>query len=387
MSESAAPTIIDLFSGCGGFGLGAELAGFHTSVPVDIDPDLQASYGLNFPHTKVLEGDVAGMTAEKWAFSLGMLRPDGVIGGPPCQGFSRIGKRRKDDPRNTLVAHFFRQVTLLDPKFFVMENVEGLLDEANADILQKGLALLDAKYTVLRPMVIKASDYGAATTRRRVVVIGYDPVRMGRLNPEDFQPDGIGATTVREAIGDLPGPMDQQAGDYSWSAYPTGGNTEGRLSDYARSMRALPPSGLGWKRAIENLAAGKVSGLASTIHTDAVAQRFRATDEGRVEPVSRYPRLSWDGQCPTLRAGTGKDKGSFQSMRPIHPSEPRVITVREAARLQGFPDWFCFSPAKWHSFRMIGNSVSPVVAKHLLGTIKHRLYSAVPQRPAEASGG
>src|SRR3546814_16995927 len=90
--------------------------------------------------------------------------------------------------------------------------------------------------------------------------------------------------------------------------------------------------------------------------------RFIETAQGKVEPVSHYPKLAWSGQCPTLRAGTGAEKGSFQAMRPIHPTQPRVITVREGARLQGFPDWFMFHPTKWHSFRMIGNSVSPIVS-------------------------
>jgi DNA (cytosine-5)-methyltransferase 1 len=109
-----------------------------------------------------------------------------------------------------------------------------------------------------------------------------------------------------------------------------------------------------------------VSGLFETLHSIAVQDRFIETSQGKVEPISRYPKLAWTGQCPTLRAGTGADKGSFQAMRPIHPSQPRVITVREAGRLQGFPDWFVFHPTKWHSFRMIGNSVSPVVSETLL---------------------
>lgn len=110
-----------------------------------------------------------------------------------------------------------------------------------------------------------------------------------------------------------------------------------------------------------------------TAHTAEVIKRFAKIEQGRVEAIGRHPRLAWDGQCPTLRAGTGNDRGSYQSVRPIHPDEPRVITVREGARLQGFPDRFKFHPTIWHSFRMIGNSVSPVMSKVLFSLIAERM--------------
>jgi DNA (cytosine-5)-methyltransferase 1 len=93
--------------------------------------------------------------------------------------------------------------------------------------------------------------------------------------------------------------------------------------------------------------------------------------------------LKWDGQCPTLRAGTGSDRGSFQSVRPIHPDEPRVITVREAARLQGFPDCHFFHKTVWHSFRMIGNSVSPFVSEAVFCAIKACLIKAQKPEPLQ----
>ncbi|MNJ64000.1 Modification methylase BanI [compost metagenome] len=92
--------------------------------------------------------------------------------------------------------------------------------------------------------------------------------------------------------------------------------------------------------------------------------------QGSVDPVGKHKRLHWDGFCPTLRAGTGSDRGSYQSVRPLHPVEDRVITPREGARLQGFPDDFIFHETVWHSFRMIGNSVSPIIAEVLLRNIR-----------------
>jgi DNA (cytosine-5)-methyltransferase 1 len=112
------------------------------------------------------------------------------------------------------------------------------------------------------------------------------------------------------------------------------------------------------------------TGHRRTAHTPEVTKKVKP---GGVEVIGRHARLRWDGQCPTLRAGTGNDRGSFQSVRPIHPDEPRVITVREGARLQGFPDDFRFHPTVWHSFRMIGNSVSPVMSKVIFSLISERI--------------
>ena len=110
-----------------------------------------------------------------------------------------------------------------------------------------------------------------------------------------------------------------------------------------------------------------------TAHSLEVAKRYAKTKCGKYDSISKSYRLDPDGFCPTLRAGTGPDQGSFQAVRPIHPTEARVITPREAARLQGFPDWFQFSPTKWHSFRQIGNSVSPILAERILSVIAKSL--------------
>ena len=104
-----------------------------------------------------------------------------------------------------------------------------------------------------------------------------------------------------------------------------------------------------------------------------VAERYANTECGKYDAISRSYRLDPNGFCPTLRAGTGPQQGSFQAVRPIHPTEDRVITPREAARLQGFPDWFQFSPTKWHSFRQIGNSVSPILAEQILNVVARSL--------------
>lgn len=362
--------IVDLFCGCGGFGLGAEFAGFTSVAAVDLDETLQSAYKLNFPKAKVMQEDLANMDEKDWESILQNHDVDGVIGGPPCQGYSRMGKRAKDDPRNELLHHYFRHVRILNPKFFLMENVEGLLDKVYEESFVKTLQSIGDKYTVLKPVVVDARDYGAATKRRRVIIFGYKPEFFKDISYESiFSTLGIdNNVTVKDAISDLPEPIVslKDKHDFGWAMY----KKNKVLSNYALKMRKFPPDNLCSDEARKKLSNCNVSGFFSTVHTDKVRQRYAELKPDSIDPISRAKRLAWNGVCPTLRAGTGNDKGSYQAVRPIHPTVPRVITVREAARLQGFPDWFCFHPTKWHSFRMIGNSVSPLVSEKIMKNIK-----------------
>jgi len=364
--------LVDLYCGCGGFSLGAELAGFRSLAAIDIDPTLQSAYGRNFPASRAIQASVAELDAPDWRVLIGNKRPDVVIGGPPCQGFSSIGRRLKDDPRNSLVHHFYRQVSILRPKFFIMENVGGLISEENITTLTSAIDTISDTYRVLEPMMVNAADFGAATNRKRVVVVGYDPAEVDAVSPTDFAPDpAISAATVKDAISDLPLPVPDVRGSFGWAQYPS--RDAQLISSYARILRSHAPEGLGARDANRLLRQGLVSGLTVTRHSAEIAQRYAGIEGGRSDPITKSYKLEWAGQSPTLRAGTGKDKGAFQAVRPLHPGEGRVITVREAARLQGFPDWFTFHETKWHSFRMIGNSVSPMVSRALMGRLAERL--------------
>lgn len=366
-------TVVDLFSGCGGFSIGAESAGFHSIAAIDIEPTLQSAYRSNFTSSNAIQASVADIDAPAWKEITGRIRPDLVIGGPPCQGFSWIGKRQTSDPRNSLIRHFYRHINLLRPKAFVMENVCGLLDEQNIHMLWNALESLPGRYKVLEPMMINAADFGAATNRRRVIVVGYDPSEVDPLTLESLsRPVVKVASTVRDAIYDLPSPISEMDdSSFGWVKYPD--RPSRTLSSYAERLRRPPPRGLGARDAVAKHGRGYVSGMKATVHSAAVAKRYAKTEGGKIDHTTKSYRLEWDGQCPTLRAGTGADKGSFQAVRPLHPGKPRVITVREAARLQGFPDWFVFHSTKWHSFRMIGNSVSPFVSKAVLRRIRSKM--------------
>lgn len=355
------PKVIDLFCGAGGLSLGAHFVGFKTAVAVDIDANLTSSYSDNFPGAKLLLKDLSQLSGQSLLTEAGFKAREiaGIIGGPPCQGFSLMGKRDKTDPRNALIGHFFRLVHEIEPSFFVMENVPGILlgDAKTAlDNLIDGLK----GYEILGPIRVNASDFGAATNRERVIVIG---LRDGRITNAELDKMKVKTkTSVRSAIADLPEPRTGGWGHYRLV----------EMSDYASEARRIR-RGLGTLLFKQATREGRVSGLHPTLHTDEVRRRFASVLPGTIDIVSRCPRLSWDAVAPTLRAGTGPDHGSYQSIRPIHPDHDRVITVREAARLQGFPDWFKFHDTKWHSFRMIGNSVSPFMSAALLGTLSSRI--------------
>lgn len=348
------PRTVDLFCGCGGFSLGAEMAGLGAALAIDVDPILSSSFHLNFPKSRLLQADIAEVTGSLLRHEAGGPI-DGIFGGPPCQAFSDIGRRASDDPRRELLKHFFRIIREVQPSFFVMENVRGLKYSDNLPLLHEALGSLPRSYRVVGPMLLDAADYGAPTRRRRLFIVGYDPSRCAPMDEHNFRAATRERTDVRSAIADLCGAeeVEVDAGFDIWKITRPGPPT-----NYARPLRS---------------ADRRFSGHRPTAHTAAVVKRFTKLQPGEIDRVGRHPKLDWNGLCPTLRAGTGNDRGSYQAVRPVHPEEPRVISVREAARLQGFPDWFRFHPTVWHSFRMIGNSVSPLMSFAVFDVIRKRL--------------
>lgn len=345
------PCVVDLFCGCGGFALGAHNADLGPSAAFDVDPILTSSVKHNFPGLQLSQADLSTASGADIRRIAGGP-PLAVFGGPPCQAFSDIGRRKADDPRRAMLWHFFRLVRELRPSFFVMENVRGLGYAGNRQELDAAMEQVGALYTVLGPLVLDAADFGAATRRRRLFVIGYDAARCDAVSVEDLRSLQQSPATVFDAIGDL-GSVVRQGADGDFDLWQL--RKPRSVNAYRDRLRAPDRMFTGHQR---------------TTHSPAVVRRFQAIEQGGFDEIGRHPRLSWKGQCPTLRAGTGSDRGSYQSVRPIHPKEPRVITVREAARMQGFPDWFRFHPTTWHSFRMIGNSVSPILAEAIFSLLK-----------------
>lgn len=367
-NSKSSKNVIDLFSGVGGLSLGAARAGFNLVAGVELDARALEYHAINFPSTLHLSEDVGKLSGEHLLKLAGLEAGElhGLIGGPPCQGFSDMGLRSETDPRSELLVHFFRLVAETSPAFFMAENVPGVLQERNAPFVERALSMIPPHYVLLEPLVIKASDYGAPTIRTRVFFIGYDPERINSLNAADFTARRAEDVRVSRALQLLPSiRSDWQSEHQSWRAV-------GELPDFAfeNSLSNAIPHGVGNPRALDLYRTKRlVSGFLGTAHTKETVKRFNILKPGKSDPISKCVRLDRAGYCPTLRAGTGPERGSYQAIRPVHPSSPRVIAPREAARLQGFPDWFQFHPTKWHAFRQIGNSVSPLVAEHLLYTI------------------
>lgn len=352
--ESGNVRVVDLFSGCGGFSQGARQAGFEVAAAFDNDPVLTWGYSRNFPHTQLVLADltkVSGAAVTKIAGG----EIGGVLGGPPCQGFSDMGRRDPADPRRRLLGHFFRIISETRPGFFVMENVRGLGYSSASEVLGAGIRMVEDGYNILGPSIWSAAEFGAATTRSRLFVVGIRKDWGEALSEDEVAEQKRNAATVRAAIADLDDAesVDEEDGLDVWRI-----TRRGRPFEYARVLRAPDR---------------RFTGHRVTVHSREVRERFESVPEGGFDDIGRHPRLAWLGQCPAIRAGTGADRGRYQAVRPIHPRLPRVITVREAARLQGFPDMHRFHPTLWHSFRMIGNSVSPIMANALFEAIKIKI--------------
>jgi DNA (cytosine-5)-methyltransferase 1 len=386
------PLGIDLFAGAGGMSLGFEQAGFDIAAAVEIDPIHCAVHEFNFPKTPVIARSVLGLKAAEIRAAAGIgKRPiDCVFGGPPCQGFSMIGKRALEDPRNSLVREFVRLVEEFDARTFVFENVKGLTVGSQRAFLDELVVAFDkAGYTVRLPwQVLDAANFGTPQHRHRLILMG---AQKGERLPEYPQPytnaadarrpitDLPNGPTVAEAIADLPN-ADDFAGLAEHDAIQT--TAFGKPSVYAAEMRTL--SNDAWHFGyVREWNPTVLTSSARTSHTDISKRRFSETVPGRVEPISRFFRLSPNGLSNTLRAGTDGARGAFTSPRPIHFQFARCITVREMARLHGFPDWFRLHSTKWHGGRQIGNAVPPPLARAIAAQIIEAM-GVVPSRPEQA---
>jgi DNA (cytosine-5)-methyltransferase 1 len=289
-----------------------------------------------------------------------------------------IGKRALDDVRNQLVFHYVRIVRELQPKYCVFENVKGLTLGKHAQFLTELVqALGEAGYRVLLPyQVLNAAAFGVPQSRERLFLLASREDQTPLVYP---QPTGLRAT-VRDAIADLPD-ADQFKALATSDSVEVDWETE---AEYARRLRGISedPADFSHPRDFDPAC---LTSSATTEHTELSKTRFAATAPGKTEPVSRFLRLPTDGLCNTLRAGTDSARGAHTSPRPIHPIFPRVITVREAARLHSYPDWFRMHSTKWHGFRQIGNSVPPLLGRAVASSVIAAL-GVRPERPSALVG-
>ncbi|MDJ0649058.1 MAG: DNA cytosine methyltransferase [Xenococcaceae cyanobacterium MO_188.B19] len=360
------PVVIDLFSGCGGMSLGLEAAGFDIAASVEIDPIHSLVHHYNFPYGATICKDISQLSSQKIldeieskGFSSNI---DVLAGSPPCQGYSYMGRRAVEDPRNKLVFEFSRIVSEIRPKYFIFENVPGLSSGKHQKFLDELIENFEENnYSIVKPIkILDASLYGAPQKRKRLILIGYRNDVPKPSYPSTTHSDNqtlLPLTTVSSAISDLSKIPVFIGHDYGISADQL---------DYSgfRTSFDVQPKGeyfLCHKRSHNKI----VWGHRGSKHTEKSIQRFANTIPGKLDKVSRFLKLSSSGVSNTLRAGTASNKGAFTAPRPIHYQVPRCISIREAARLHTFPDWFQFHRTIWHGFREIGNAVVPIFAKSL----------------------
>ena len=396
---AARPVAVDLYAGAGGLSLGMEQAGFDVLAAVEVDPIHALTHRFNLPQTSILCRDlsdgpvavVAKAILESAAESAARHRVepfgglDAVVGGPPCQGFSVGGVRDAEDERNGQFLRFVDLVVELQPKVFLLENVAGLLEPRFEGLRKEATRRLtiDGGYEISGfDQVVNAVDFGVPQRRRRVMVVGS---RVGQAWSLVADPSSS-AVTVGEALQGLPDLRSYftlLSSDESTLKIGDLARLRGARSSYARMLAGqdVADNNFSWPR-VHNDAV--ITNSLRTVHKPKSVQRFRNTPQGGVEKVSRLYRLDPATQARTLRAGTGSDRGSHTSPRPIHPAKPRVITAREAARIHGYPDWFRFHGTNWHGHRQVGNSVPPPLAAAAGRALIRALGSPFLSRPAEA---
>lgn len=338
---------IDLFCGAGGLSRGLCDAGFEIVAAVDSWETALRSYRANFPTHRVLGSDASAVTPDLFKVS---TRLDLIAGGPPCQGFSiqRIGNDLDD--RNDLVLAFARIVSELRPRCFLMENVPGLLGRRGKHVVEKFTRMMvDSGYD-MRHSIIDAADYGVPQNRKRVIFVGWDKNDLSQFTfPLPNTTEGQ-RMTVREAIFDLPSPPQD------FSPLP-GDPLHRRIRLSAKNLerlRLIPPGGGFEDLPVEMRVDCHKSGAA------------------RIGHRSVYGRLAPDRPAATITARFD----SFTRGKFGHPWDERNITLREGARLQGFPDSHEFYGTQEEVAAQIGNAIPPSLAYALGMALKRFLEGA-----------
>ncbi|MBI5101560.1 MAG: DNA cytosine methyltransferase [Nitrospirae bacterium] len=379
-------TVIDLFCGCGGFSLGMLRAGYDVIAGVDFDSDALATYKENLPDVPyAVHADLTVLRPEKLKELTGVTRVDVIVGGPPCQGYSTArmrdganhGNRRLvPDKRRQLYKYFLKHVEGFQPKMFIMENVLGIRSAADGEYFTRVQNESRRLGYRVHSQVEEAWELGVPQKRRRQLFIGVHKSIPGFLLPKFFPPKrAIPRPLLGVAIDDLP-----------FLKADTGQNERGyELVRRERYIQKYGEQGSTYLfDVLEVQKADKLRNHVARPHNDRDLRDFARLKEGETSAVAmrergvefefpydktvfkdRYTRQSRKKPCSTIVAHLSKDGLMF-----IHPTQNRSLTPREAARVQSFPDWFRFPPARTVAYSLIGNAVPPLVAEAVGNAVK-----------------
>ena len=340
---------IDIFSGAGGLSLGAEMAGIKISTAIEINPHAAKTFLQNHKGAKVLQSDIQEI--EPQTLYNGKKPVFVIMGGPPCQGFSLSNTRTRnmDNKKNFLFLEFVRFVKELRPEWFVLENVWGItnINEGKTQTMIEECFRAIEGYDNISSSILWASDYGVPQNRNRFFMVG------NRLGIDfKFPEKHTAIVTVDEAINDLPSLQNGEMLDEA--AYTLSLED---ASDYERLMRQ------GSDKARQNYVSR---------NNDLVIERYKYIGQGqnwRAIPDHLMQNYADKGRCHSgIYKRLKADQPSvvisnYRKSMLIHPYEDRGISVREAARLQSFPDTFIFEGPLMHIQQQIGNAVPPLLAK------------------------
>ena len=354
---------IDLFCGCGGLSLGFKMAGFTPVAGIDFKESAIATYQLNFKEARGICADILSMDKRCILEEIGNISDiDVIIGGPPCQGFSNANKNyvELDDPRNKLFFEFVKFVEIANPKVVLIENVPQIITKNGGFAKRRITEIFETRGYTVTNGILDASDYGVPQKRLRnffIITKGF-PFVMDEIEKVDTK------ISVKEAIAELYQFENGVAEfrvlnvppetEYQRYLRSNTGKVKNHDIHYPAAIQqqriSFVPQGGNWRDVPENLW---------------ITNRTKQT--GRTNRhSSAYKRLKEDEVSVTIDAGN-------QHSNYYHPLFNRIPTVREAARIQSFPDWFVFEGNMTEQYLQVGNAVPPLLAKCIAEAIKMRL--------------
>jgi len=346
--------VIDLFAGVGGLSQGFIAEGFEVIYANEYDKSIAEAYKLNHPDTIVDTTDITKIDFEK-TFRPFRNKVTVVMGGPPCQGFSQKGKRiGLDDERNFMFRKFAKVVEIVQPEFFLLENVPNILTSENGYFKDEIIKYFNDLGYDVKAKVLKAENFGVPQTRRRAVFLG----RKKKLEI-DIPDDNKQRTTVMEAIGDLP-ELKSGEGDEVQSYKTSAKNSFQKLMRKGSKKLHNHISTKHSQLALERL---KFVKLNTTRHDLPEEHKTKSIHSGT------WTRLKPDGFARTITTRFDTPSSGQFTL----PYQDRCVTVREAARLQSFPDSFIFTGNKTSQMLQVGNAVPPLMAQELAKAIKKAL--------------
>lgn len=342
---------VDIFAGAGGMSLGAEMAGIKVICAVERDKYAAETYQENHVNTQMINEDIYNIAELS---GLGNKQIDILFGGAPCQGFSISNRRTNNskNPTNWLYKEFVRMLKLYNPKWFVFENVTGLLELESGCFFQNMLLDFEKEGYTCSYSILNAQDLGIPQRRSRLFILGSNCGKKIELESLDTYP----IVSVMEAIGDLP--ILENGADIDILPY-----YKLPESDYAKMMR-------------ENMV--ECSGNLVSKNSKMVLERYKYIKQGQnwsAIPEELMKNYKDSSQCHTgiyyrlLENQPSVVIGNYRKSMLIHPKQDRGLSVREAARLQSFPDKYIFKGSIGYQQQQIGNAVPPLLAKYVFGKI------------------